>query len=132
MMSIDAVFPAIGGIGMRVIGTVVMFALTAGRSVGGGVEATGRLACAGPVRTVALAHGDAVGTVVAAAAEVAGADDGDVAGLAQATTNIAPMKIAWAGRSEAFMSTSPLRAQSLPTRQRRKCSWTSDEASASS
>ena len=97
MMSIDAVFPAIGGIGIRVIGTVVMFAPTAGRSVGGGVEATGRLACTGPVTTVALAQGDAVGAPVAAAADVAGADDGDVAGLVQATMNIAPMRIARAG-----------------------------------
>src|SRR5438874_5236518 len=108
MMSIDAVFPAIGGIGMRVIGTVVMFAPTAGSSVGGGVEATGRLACAGPVTTVALAHGDAVGAVVAAAADVAGADDADVAGLVHATMNSAPMTIACAGRSQAFMSVLPV------------------------
>src|SRR5438105_6917314 len=108
MMSIDAVFPAIGGIGIRVIGTVVMFAPTAGRSVGGGVEATGRLACAGPVTTTAFAQGDALGAVVAAAAEVAGADDGDVAGLVHATMNIAPMKIVCAGRSEGFIWTSPV------------------------
>src|SRR5438067_13137091 len=108
MMSIDAVFPAIGGIGMRVIGTVVMFALTAGRTVGGGVEATGRLACAGPVTTVALAHGDAVGAVVAAAADDAGADDEEVAGLVHATVNSATMTIACAGRSKAFISGLPV------------------------
>src|SRR5439155_298990 len=104
MMSIDAVFPAIGGIGIRVICTVVMFVLTAGRSVGGGVDATGRLACAGPVSTVAFAHGVAVGAVVAAAAEVAGADEDVVAGLAQAAMKNAPAMIAWTGRPVARRS----------------------------
>jgi len=106
MMSIDAVFPAIGGIGIRVIGTVVMFVLTAGRSVGGGVDATGRLACAGPVSTVAFAHGVAVAAVVAAAAEVAGADEDVVAGLAQAAMKNAPAMIVWTGRCTALMSSS--------------------------
>src|SRR5256885_13848555 len=113
MMSIDAVLPAIGGIGIRVICTGVMFVLTAGRSVGGGVDATGRLACAGPVSTVAFAHGVAVGAVVAAAAEVAGADEDVVAGLAQAAMKNAPAMIAWTGRGNALMSSSPCGSVSI-------------------
>src|SRR5437899_1757862 len=78
MMSIDAVFPAIGGIGIRLIGTTVRFALTAGSSVGAGEAPTGRLACAGTVRTVCVAHCDGLGAVVAA---TGGAEaDGAVAG----------------------------------------------------
>jgi len=71
-MSIDAVFPTMGGIGMRVIGTVVRFAVTAGSSVGAGVAPTGKLACAGPVSTVALAHDVGVGATVAVAVDTAG------------------------------------------------------------
>src|SRR5436309_2684370 len=104
MMSIDAVLPAMGGIGMRVIGTVVMFAPTAGRSVGGGVDATGRLACAGPARTVAFAQADALGAALADVALVGGADeavgafDAFVAGLAHATMKAVATSRACVGR----------------------------------
>src|SRR2546422_8928844 len=64
MMSIEAVLPAIGGIGIRLIATVVRFAVTGGSSVGAGVAPTGRLACAGPLRTVCVVH-DGVGAAVA-------------------------------------------------------------------
>src|SRR2546428_10421130 len=82
MMSIEAVSPAIGGIGIRLIGTTVRFALTAGSSVGAGVAPTGRLACAGTVRTVCVAHCDGLGAAVAA---TGGAEaDGAAAGVAGA------------------------------------------------
>src|SRR2546428_5331292 len=80
MMSVGGVFPAIGGIGMRLIGTVVMFAATAGRTVRGGVGPTGRLACAGPLRTVCVVHGVGLGAGVTVAGTVAGADDVVAAG----------------------------------------------------
>src|SRR2546427_673679 len=82
MMSIEAVFPAIGGIGTRLIGTPVRFAPTAGSSVGAGVAPTGRLACAGTVSTVCVAHCDGLGAAVAA---TGGAEaDGAAAGVAGA------------------------------------------------
>src|SRR3989442_15595658 len=82
MMSIEAVFPAIGGIGIRLIGTTVRFALTAGSNVGAGVAPTGRLACAGTVSTVCVAHCDGLGAAVAA---TGGAEaDGAAAGVAGA------------------------------------------------
>src|SRR2546428_8572905 len=82
MMSIEAVFPAIGGIGLRWSGTPVTFALTAGSSVGAGVAPTGRLACAGTVSTVCVAHCDGLGAAVAAAGGVEA--DGAAAGVAGA------------------------------------------------
>src|SRR6266851_4661761 len=67
MMSIEAVLPAIGGIGIRLIGIVSMFAVTTASSVGAGVAPTGKLACAGPLSTVCVVHGVGVGAGVAAA-----------------------------------------------------------------
>src|SRR5258708_5437310 len=68
VVAIDAVFPAIGGIGIFVSVTLVVFASMIGRSVGAGV-AVG-LALAATV-------GATVGAVVATATDAAG--DGDAA-----------------------------------------------------
>src|SRR3989442_1179468 len=112
MMSIEAVFPAIGGIGMRWIGTTVRFALTAGSSVGAGVAPTGRLACAGTVRTVCVAHCDGLGAVVAA---TGGAEaDGAVAGVAGALHPVTMRAAATNGsarRDELIMSGPPRKSR---------------------
>jgi len=85
-----------------------MFAATAGRTVRGGVGPTGRLACAGPVRTVWVVQGVGVGAGVTVAGTVAGAEDVVAAGvLEQATTKSVPAKSAKAGRIDMFMSASP-------------------------
>jgi hypothetical protein len=69
MTSIDAVFPAIGGIGIWLIATVDRFAVIGGSLVGAGVVPTGRLACAGPVRTDCVVHGVGLGEAVAVGGE---------------------------------------------------------------
>src|SRR5712691_2215218 len=107
MMSIEAVLPAIGGIGIRLIATVVRFAVTAGTKVGGGVAPTGRLAWAGPLRTVCVVH-DGVGAAVASGAAVAGgaAADGAATGALGAPHEIvtrAALRTITAARAYAVM-----------------------------
>src|SRR5438552_15734372 len=114
MMSMEAVFPAIGGMGMRLIGTVVMFAATAGRTVRGGVGPTGRLACAGAVSTVCVVHGVGLGTGVTVAGTVAGADDVVAAGVfAHAEMKRVAKTSARAGRIDRSISASPVVGASL-------------------
>src|SRR2546426_1920139 len=110
MMSIEAVFPAIGGIGIRLIGTTVTFALTAGSSVGAGVAPTGRLACAGTVSTVCVAHCDGLAAAVAAGAEADGAAAG-VAGALHPVTITAAAAKASARRDELIMSCPPRKSR---------------------
>src|SRR2546423_7406808 len=107
MMSIDAVFPAIGGIGMRLMGTVVTFADTSGSAVGAGVAPTGRLACAGATSAVCVVHWLGLGAVVALAklTEAVGAVAGVPLAL-QAAANTATMRDARVWRTETFMSSS--------------------------
>src|SRR5439155_23005165 len=64
MMSIEAVLPAIGGMGIFATARSVVFAAIAGSSVGAGVPALGAGAVTGP----SVGHGDAVGAGVAEAA----------------------------------------------------------------
>src|SRR2546425_2734009 len=117
MMSMEAVFPAIGGIGMRLIGTVVMFAATAGRTVRGGVGPTGRLACAGPLSTVCVVQGVGLGAGVTVAGTVAGADDVVAVGvLVHAAMNRVAKTSAQAGRIDGFMSASPGDSASVSSR----------------
>src|SRR5438552_15646487 len=66
MMSIEAVLPAIGGMGIFATASSVVFAAIAGSSVGAGVPALGAGAVTGP----SVGHGDAVGAGVADAATV--------------------------------------------------------------
>src|SRR2546430_1469289 len=112
MMSIEAVFPAIGGIGIRLIGTTVTFAATAGSSVGAGVAPTGRLACAGTVSTVCVAHCDGLAAAVEAAGGVEA--DGAAAGVAGAlhpVTITAAAAKASARRDELIMSCPPRKSR---------------------
>src|SRR5205807_5028237 len=111
MMSIEAVFPAIGGIGIRLIGTTVTFAATAGSSVGAGVAPTGRLACAGTVSTVCVAHCDGLTAAVEAAGGVEA--DGAAAGVAGALhpVTIAAAAKASARRGELIMSCPPRKSR---------------------
>src|SRR5256712_4999825 len=112
MMSSEAAFPAMGGTGIGLIGTPVRFALTAGSSVGAGVAPTGRLACAGTVRTVCVAHCDGLGAAVAAAggAEADGAAAG-VAGALHPVTIAAAAAKASARRGELIMSCPPRKSR---------------------
>src|SRR5258706_619617 len=106
MMSIEAVFPVIGGIPMRLITAVDRFAATTGSSVGAGVAPTGRLACAGPVSADCVVQGVGVGAAVAGAAD-AGADDVvTAAGPLHAVMRSVPIASAQTWRSGAFMSSS--------------------------
>jgi hypothetical protein len=79
-MSIDAVLPAMGGIGILLTGIASMLAVTTGNNVGAGVAPTGKLACAGPLRTVCVVHGLGVGAGVTAAT-VGAIDDSAAGGL---------------------------------------------------
>src|SRR2546422_10933390 len=109
-MSIDAVFPAIGGIGIRLTGTVVRFAAIEGRSVGADVAPTGRLACAGPVSTVCEAHGVGLGDAVAAGTDAAATvGDAVVLGVLQAIASAATLMNLKTGRTEECITTSPSR-----------------------
>src|SRR5438552_4051156 len=76
MMSIEAVLPAIGGMGIFATARSVVFAAIGGSGVGAGVPALGAGAVTGP----SVGHGDGVGagvadaaTVVAVGVEAAGA-----------------------------------------------------------
>src|SRR5712691_8914323 len=69
MMSIEAVLPAIGGIGIRLIWTGVRFAVTGGSNVGAGVVPTGKLAWAAPLWKACVVHGEGLAATVAGAAE---------------------------------------------------------------
>src|SRR2546427_13031890 len=121
-MSIDAVFPTIGGIGIRLTGTVVRFAAIEGRSVGAGVAPTGRLACAGPVSTVCEAHGVGLGEAVAAGTDAAATvGDSVVLGVVQAIASAATLLNLKTGRTEACITASPSQwaAATIPDAERR-------------
>src|SRR2546427_10219650 len=121
-MSIDAVFPTIGGIGIRLTGTVVRFAAIEGRSVGAGVAPTGRLACAGPVSTVCEAHGVGLGDAVAAGTDAAATvGDAVVLGVLQAIASAATLMNVKTGRTEERITAPPSRcaAAKIPHAARR-------------
>src|SRR5437764_995345 len=90
MRSIDAVFPASGGIGIFVSGTTVVSAATGGSTVGWGVGAPGAS------DAVAVGAGDLVGLAVGAAlvATATGDADGATAVPPHAVMRIATPMIA--------------------------------------
>src|SRR5437588_263998 len=80
MMSIDAVLPASGGIGILVSGTVVVSAATGARSVGCGVG-VGAPDAPAPAAVVGATVAVGVGVGVGAAVVAAASGDGDADGL---------------------------------------------------